>query len=360
MPKKKMEETRLMVDLEILNKEAALLRKNVSDVFLNRNILWIPATTNLETALSIMKGNNIISLPVMDLTQNTCIGVVDVLDIASFLVAKFPIDSITPENLKNLEYSGTYFGREVPVVQVINFSKTLTPTHQGVPAFVELSTPLLGLIDIFAQGIHRVPVVDRSTAKLLNFISQSDLLRYFAENMYLIGDTAYKTIQNLGLVGGGVHFCKVSAPVIGALLLIVSKRVSAIPALDDSGVLRGTISASDLRGLGPEDFPNLMRPVFDYLASKHPKSLFPLTCTPDDTLEYAIMKMAATKVHRLWCIDKDRKILGIVSITDVMKSYIQAPMEISPTFSYLPNTQFGDTIKSTPLLSFNTRRISIE
>ncbi len=92
-----MDEARLKFDLEILNKEAALGRKSVSDVFLNRNILWIPTNTNLESTLKvrqtfeplrayqIMKDNNIISLPVMDVVQNTCVGVIDVLDIAAFI-----------------------------------------------------------------------------------------------------------------------------------------------------------------------------------------------------------------------------------------------------------------------------------
>jgi len=307
-------------------------------VFVNRNILWIPSTTNLESALKVMKENNIISIPVMDLSPLNCIGVIDVLDIATFIAAKFPpIQQITQDNLRNLEAAGIYFGREIAVSQVINFSKSISSTQQGVPAYVELSTPLLSLIDTFAQGVHRVPVLDKPSGQLLNFISQSDLLRYFAENMYLIGETSNKTLDSLGLVTGGVHFCSVNAPVILALGLIASKRVSAVPALDDNGVLRGTISASDLRGLGPEDFSNLLRPAFDYLALKHPKSLFPLTCSPEDTLEYAILKMAATKVHRLWCVDENNKVLGIVSITDVMKAFIQSPMDIATTnpFSYV-------------------------
>jgi len=317
--------------MEILNKEAELTNKSVEDVFLNRKILWVSTTVNLESVLKIMKDNNIISIPVMDLVQNSCLGVVDVLDIVTFIIERFPsVEKITAENLRNLEYSGIYFGREVQIGQLINYSRR--NINQNIPSFVELKTPLLGLIDIFGQGVHRVPVLDKTSGKLINFISQSDLLRYFAENMYLIGTTAFKTIFEMNLVKGGVHYCKINAPFIFALAMIALKKVSALPVVDDNEIIRATVSASDLRGLGPQDFPNLLKSVADYLLISHPKSLFPITCKPTDTMEYVILKLAATKVHRLWCIDENGKILGILSITDVMKSFIQCPMELNLSF----------------------------
>ena len=141
--------------------------------------------------------------------------------------------------------------------------------------FVELTTPVLGLTDIFAQGIHRVPVIDSASdnkvknlfslpftyilSKLISFISQSDLLRFFAEHLYVLGSLGDKTIQDLGLVSGGVHFVTGNARTILALNLLANKRylstyhrfltssVSAVPVVDSEGVLRCSISASDLR-----------------------------------------------------------------------------------------------------------------
>jgi hypothetical protein len=67
-------------------------------------------------------------------------------------------------------------------------------------------------------------------------------------------------VQELGLVSGGVHFVTGNARTVLALTLLASKklvpyryllliifRVSAVPVLDSGGVLRCSISASDLR-----------------------------------------------------------------------------------------------------------------
>jgi hypothetical protein len=68
-----------------------------------------------------MKENNIISLPVMDTSRNTCIGTIDVLDIASFIVSSFPsIDFLTNENLLKLEYAGNYIGTSVAVGDLLS------------------------------------------------------------------------------------------------------------------------------------------------------------------------------------------------------------------------------------------------
>jgi len=273
-----------------------------------------------------------LSFPVVDKTSNNCIGVVDIMDIALYLVESFPsVESINNDVLTKLEYNGRKFLTETSVTQVIAYSRTW---NQGdLPVFpFKLNTPLLQLMNTFSFGIHRVPVINDNN-KILNFISQMDLLRFLTQNIYLLDERGIgkKTLDELGIGRSSVLFVRADAMVLLTMKCMIAKKVSAMPVLDkDTGRLIANFSVSDLRGLGPNELPHLLRPLIEFLSIFNVKSLYPLTCKPTDTLEYVMLKLAATNVHRLWVVDSQQRLIGVVSLTDVMCPFLGVqPMEIS-------------------------------
>jgi len=272
-----------------------------------------------------------LSLPVVNVPSNICLGVIDVMDICSFIVASFPsVEEISLDALSTLEYSGRRFLHETRVAQVISFSKAWQGQKVGTPLLLSVDTPLTVLANVFSLGIHRIPVIDENN-KIVNFVGQSDLIRFFSENIYLLEEREIgkKTLDQLGLGRCSVYFVRSDAMTLLILSAISSKKVSAMPVLDkNTGKLVATFSASDLRGLGPSDLINLLRPLIHFVSVSNKKSLYPLTCKPTDTLEYVILKLAATKVHRLWVVDDDHQLLGVVSLTDVMHLFLDIdPMQ---------------------------------
>jgi len=118
--------------------------------------------------------------------------------------------------------------------------------------------------------------------------------------------------------------------------------------------LVGNFSASDLRGIGHTDLQQLLRPLTNFLSIYNVKSLYPLTCKPTDTLEYVILKLAGTRVHRLWVVDNEKNLLGVVSITDVMIPFLGVePMQLgfSPSSeSYAHSNVTESSIKSIAIM----------
>jgi len=133
-----------------------------------------------------------------------------------------------------------------------------------------------------------------------------------------------------------VHFCKADALVLHALKIMATSRVSAMPIIDDQGKLLGNFSISDLRGLGSTDFGELLSSVSSFLRKFNVKSLYPLSCKTSDTLEFVIMKLVATRVHRLWVVDDAGILRGVLSLTDVMKPLVGIKMETSPAEFRVP------------------------
>jgi len=213
------------------------------------------------------------------------------------------------------------------------FAKTISRSDL-TRIFVKLSTPVIQLIETFSAGIHRVPVVD-DTNQILNFISQSDVLRYLAQNVFLM-ENGDSSVDSLGLVNRVVHYVRDVANAVLALSILATKRVSAIPVLDSNDRIVGTFSASDLKGIGAQDYPKLQGSLKQFLEEHNFKSLFPLTCFPSDTLEYVLFKLVAARIHRLWVVSEhNNQLIGVLSITDVMRAFVGLqPMEVDQSLPH--------------------------
>jgi len=293
----------------------------VTDVWPIHPITWISSTCNLRDTLELLKTTKVLSFPVIDVVNGTCLGAVDIMDIAMFIVASFPsVNNITNEVLVSLEYEGKKFLEETKLAQVFVFSKS----NQQPTSSLRLNSPLMDLMAFFSQGCHRVPIMDGKN-QIINFISQMDLLRFLTENIYLFEQRGIgkSTVDELNMARKLVHFVRSDVATIIALSSMTSTKVSAVPILDkDTGRLVGNFSISDLRGLGPYDLHHLLLPLVSFLGIYNPKSLYPLTCKPSDTFEYVVLKLSGTKVHRLWVVDNDLRVLGVVSLTDVVRPFL--------------------------------------
>ena len=69
-----------------------------------------------------------------------------------------------------------------------------------------------------------------------------------------------------------------------------------------------------LSGLGPF----LSHTVAEYITNFSQVKLPPLTCRVNTTIETVILKMAAARVLRLWCVDEQNHPVGVVALSDLM------------------------------------------
>jgi CBS domain-containing protein len=86
-----------------------------------------------------------------------------------------------------------------------------------------------------------------------------------------------------------------------------------------------------MQGITSKNFSDLLLPVKAFLDKRSSqeenyrceRSLHPLTVRRTEPLEETIYKMVATRVHRLWVVDDDRRPIGTVSTTDLMRAFLQ-------------------------------------
>ena len=179
-----------------------------------------------------------------------------------------------------------------------------------------LKSPATQVLDMFAQGLHRVPVSDNDG--LVNVLSQNALLKYVAQHMVEgeMAEFTQQTIQKLGLGASAdnepVVVVSKSDSVLTACEKLQSAAVNAVAVVDEAGKLVGNFSATDLKSLS----------VWDFLQAHSMVSTIPLSLKLNEeiTLQKLLAETLEQKVRRWWVVDDDEKPVGVISTTDVCRT----------------------------------------
>ena len=101
--------------------------------------------------------------------------------------------------------------------------------------------------------------------------------------------------------------------------LLTCGKVGALGIVDTNGELVGTLSASDVRGMQEQDLPQLFLPVMTFLRKRGINNRKPIFVGIESTLEEVIKEMLDGRVHRVWICSDDKKPIGVVTMTDIVR-----------------------------------------
>lgn len=102
-------------------------------------------------------------------------------------------------------------------------------------------------------------------------------------------------------------------------------QIRHLPVVDDKNVLQGIITQRDLYRINPPrktmdgDWV-YSKEDLDRIILKHVMTRNPLALAPADTLAKVIAVMVTTKYGCLPVVDKDKKIVGIITHIDVLRA----------------------------------------
>lgn len=120
----------------------------------------------------------------------------------------------------------------------------------------------------------------------------------------------------LGEKGREVISISGDATLSEATRLLARRRIGAVVVRDETGALAGILSERDVvRAVADESVTALARPVSLYMTSAV------ATCTEQDSIEDLMEMMTSGRFRHLPVIENNR-IIGIVSIGDVVKTRI--------------------------------------
>jgi CBS-domain-containing membrane protein len=269
-------------------------------------VLVAQHSDSIKTTCDILTDKKIHAMPVQG-PKGDIIGMIDYLDMVTFLVSKFPTDKKDLNDVKLLDaaYQETITAK---VTDVANFSGRNPYQALAYDAHVTKVVPL------FAQGYHRVALSDEKN-ELVMTISQSTFLKWMAG--YLENESiGKKTIEELGLGQVKPITIKDDDFVLDALIAMDKQKVNAVGIVRDDGKICGHFSSSDVRGFSKDNLPTFTLDAKVWLESHSAKSLHVKTVKPWTSLA-ELAKTLSHGVHSVWVVDEEGRPTGIVSQTDV-------------------------------------------
>ncbi|CAI9113092.1 OLC1v1013628C1 [Oldenlandia corymbosa var. corymbosa] len=189
-----------------------------------------------------------------------------------------------------------------------------------------------------------IPVVDLGERKIDNIITQSAVIHMLEEcaGLHWFESWGSKNLSELGLpLMKPSHIIKVyeDEPVLQAFKLMRQKGVGGVPVVASGGKKAiGNISIRDIQFLllAPEIYKefrsitakNFLTAVKSYL-EEHQKDS-PLlramvTCRRDNSLKDVISKLDSMKVHRIYVVDDQGNLEGVVTLRDIISKLVHEP-----------------------------------
>ncbi|XP_050223115.1 SNF1-related protein kinase regulatory subunit gamma-1 [Mercurialis annua] len=340
-------------------------------------VVEIRSDTSLADAVKILADNKILSAPVVDVDatedaswMDRYLGVVEFAGIAVWILHQSEPPSprsrstgtalaVAANGLSNAAGLGT-LGPEDASATCGNFFEALTSSvfykntkvgdisgsFRWAPflALQNSNSFLTMLLLLSKYKMKSVPVLDLGGGKINNIITQSAVIHMLAEcaGLQWFESWGTKKLSEIGLPSMSSNLIvKVyeDEPVLQAFKLMRKKGIGALPVVKSDGKKAiGNISLRDVQFLltAPEIYhdyrsitaKNFLTAVRNYLNEHYDSSPMVngmVTCTKDNTMKELILRLDSTKIHRIYVVDDDGNLDGVITLRDIISRLVHEP-----------------------------------
>ncbi|KPJ06516.1 5'-AMP-activated protein kinase subunit gamma-2 [Papilio machaon] len=259
-----------------------------------------------KTFLTLVS-HGIRSAPLWDANKKMLVGMITVTDFIRILLH---LDS---ENLsmEDLERHTLH-----------NWKKILRPTRKPLCA-VGPDQSLHEAINLLTKNrVHRLLMIDPFTGDVLYILSHKRILRFLFVYLNEFPELTFFQKRLLDLkIGTYDEILSVTenTTIKEAFKLLLEKDVSALAILDDNGTLIDVYAKYEVLNLVSEKlYLNLSLTIGEVRNKKKDWEEKLQKCRSSITLYEALEVIVRTESHRLLLVNKDDKLIGIVSLSDIL------------------------------------------
>ncbi|XP_064554859.1 uncharacterized protein SNF4Agamma isoform X4 [Drosophila montana] len=177
--------------------------------------------------------------------------------------------------------------------------------------------------------IHRLPVINPENGNVLYILTHKRILRFLFLYINALPKPAYmeKSLRDLKIgTYDNIETADENTSIITALKKFVERRVSALPLVDSEGRLVDIYAKFDVINLAAEKTYNDLD-VSLRKANEHRNEWFEgvQKCNLDESLYTIMERIVRAEVHRLVVVDDQRKVIGIISLSDILLYLVLRP-----------------------------------
>ncbi|KAI8592088.1 hypothetical protein BDZ88DRAFT_408219 [Geranomyces variabilis] len=311
----------------------------------------------LDSELSVTEGcealaaNKITSAPIYDAAKGGFVGMLDYRDLVAYVLSvlhKVAKDAPPPDatlEVTDIVKRALSNKGDVPIKLISNFS------HLNPLVSVQASSCVREAVEDFTQKrAHRLIVLepDSEASQFAGILSQSTIAALVASRVgklagvtnpkeKCIWPTGNKTLEEVGLVGKEVVSVIPEDTVLEALYTMHENHLSSVAIVergDHGNDLVGSISMTDIKMIlsARSGWRRLYENCYDFFTSlRYEQGLeaggddrVPTYIVhPNSTLIATIEKLAATRAHRVWICSGASRLVGVVSLSDIMPLLLQ-------------------------------------
>ncbi|KAL6615024.1 hypothetical protein ACP70R_037294 [Stipagrostis hirtigluma subsp. patula] len=209
---------------------------------------------------------------------------------------------------------------------------------------VTLDTSMLTVLLLLSKyRLRNVPVIEPNKQIIKNFITQTGVVKGLQQCR---GRDWFDYISALPLSDLGLPFMSIDEVItvnsddliLEAFKCMKDNKIGGVPVVEGSNrKLVGSVSIRDIRFLllRPDLFSNFrqltviefMKTLGSTLPDSGDKCLVkpPPTCAPDASLGSVIDSIASRITHRIYVVDGDLEVIGVVTLRDVISCFIYEP-----------------------------------
>lgn len=295
----------------------------------------VSSDDTVASAVQDLVANDILCAPVRDASASDdeswaykYLGTLDSVGVLFWMLdrCKSPPKSFQEMLTLNKEF------QETKVKDILGADPSSLRFGPFVPLDPDRNTMLDLMLILGRYALHRAFVCETS-GDIIAIVTQTRVVEVLHANLALLKDIADKTLEELGLIRKRpLVIANLNDTFWSALLHLREKYISAVPVVNDEGVLCGSLSATDARMLLTEPglLASLHKPLSTLAKFKHqPFDTVPITAKATDTLAECIVKLANKHtwghVHRLWVVDEANKPIDVLSLRDVIARFVKEP-----------------------------------
>jgi len=179
---------------------------------------------------------------------------------------------------------------------------------------------------LLGNRLHRLPLIDISPdgqEMILSVLTQHKILRYLSLT-YPASRELRETPRELGVgTWSNIATIKTSTPLIDLLYLFIKRRISALPIVDDAGVLVTVVEKYDILSLAREGSKyNLELGVGEVLKCRTFSGGAVLHVADESEGIGGMMEVVGReRVKRFFVVGSKGGVVGVVSLSDLLGYY---------------------------------------
>ncbi|KAH7931065.1 CBS-domain-containing protein [Leucogyrophana mollusca] len=307
-------------------------------------LIVLDTKLNVKKALQCLLLNGVVSAPLWNSEKSKFAGMLTVLDIihliqyyyhtANYDTAAADVETFRLESLREIEKS---LGVATPPMLREHPNSTL---YDAAKLLIQTHARRLPLLDNDTETGHEVIVSVLTQYRLLKFISINCTKEVQQLHLSLrklkIGTYVSATPPSETPEGHNPYWpiatATIDTPVFDVVHMFSERAISAVPIIDDEGVvvnLYETVDVITLVRLGA--YQSLDLTISEALTQRSPDFPGVVICTASDSLGTLLQLIKKRRVHRLVVVEgeeeekkggKKGRLLGIITLSDVLRYVI--------------------------------------